>query len=55
LLRLLTRTATNTYFPQVATVISLPSADDALSGLGTPIRFSSRSKSGNCSAMQCGM
>jgi hypothetical protein len=33
LLRLLTRTATNTYFPQVATVISLPSAEDALSGL----------------------
>jgi len=32
-LRLLTRTATNTYFPQVATVISLPSAEDALSGL----------------------
>ena len=33
LLRLLTRTATNTYFPQGATVISLPSAEDALSGL----------------------
>lgn len=33
LLRLLTRTATNTYFPQIATVISLPSAEDALSGL----------------------
>jgi len=33
LLRLLTRTATNTYFPQVATVISLPTAEDALSGL----------------------
>jgi Domain of unknown function (DUF1998) len=32
-LRLLTRTATNTYFPQVATVISLPSAEDALSRL----------------------
>ena len=31
LLRFLTRTATNTYFPQVATVISLPSAEDALS------------------------
>jgi hypothetical protein len=33
LLRFLTRTATNTYFPQVATVISLPSAEDALSAL----------------------
>jgi hypothetical protein len=32
-LRFLTRTATNTYFPQVATVISLPSAEDALSAL----------------------
>lgn len=32
-LRLLTRTATNTYFPQVATVISLPSSEDALSDL----------------------
>jgi hypothetical protein len=32
-LRLLTRTATNTYFPQVATVISLPTAEDVLSGL----------------------
>jgi hypothetical protein len=29
-LRLLTRTATNTYFPQVVTVISLPSAEDDL-------------------------
>ncbi len=29
-LRLLTRTATNTYFAQVATVISLPTAEDAL-------------------------
>lgn len=29
-LRLLTRTATNTYFPQVVTVISLPSAEDEL-------------------------
>jgi hypothetical protein len=33
LLRFLTRTATNTYFPQVATVISLPSAENALSAL----------------------
>jgi hypothetical protein len=33
LLRFLTRTATNTYFPQVATVISLPSAEDVLSAL----------------------
>jgi hypothetical protein len=32
-LRLLTRTATNTYFPQIAAVISLPSAEDALSTL----------------------
>lgn len=32
-LRFLTRTATNTYFPQVATVISLPRAEDALSRL----------------------
>ena len=32
-LRFLTRTATNTYFPQVATVISLPSGEDALSRL----------------------
>ncbi|WP_343867694.1 hypothetical protein [Caenispirillum bisanense] len=32
-LRLLTRTATNTYFPQVATVISLPAAEDELSRL----------------------
>ena len=32
-LRLLTRTATNTYFPQVAAVISLPSAEDVLSAL----------------------
>ena len=30
-LRLLTRSATNTYFPQVATIISLPQADDELS------------------------
>ncbi len=30
LLRLLTRSATNTYFPQVAVVISLPEADDEL-------------------------
>jgi len=30
-LRLLTRSATNTYFPQVAVVISLPRADDELS------------------------
>lgn len=29
-LRLLTRTATNTYFPQVATVISLPATEDEL-------------------------
>lgn len=29
-LRFLTRTATNTYFPQVATVISLPTAEDDL-------------------------
>lgn len=29
-LRFLTRTATNTYFPQVATVISLPAAEDDL-------------------------
>ncbi len=33
ILKLLTRTATNTYFPQVYTVISLPSEDDKLSGL----------------------
>lgn len=32
-LRLLTRTATNTYFAQVATVISLPAAEDDLSRL----------------------
>ncbi|MBI5162746.1 MAG: DUF1998 domain-containing protein [Magnetospirillum sp.] len=32
-LRFLTRTATNTYFPQIATVISLPSGEDALSRL----------------------
>jgi hypothetical protein len=32
-LRLLTRTATNTYFPQAAMVISLPSAEDVLSTL----------------------
>ncbi len=32
-LKLLTRTATNTYFPQVATVISLPSAEDELTKL----------------------
>ena len=32
-LRLLIRTATNTYFSQVATVISLPQADDTLSRL----------------------
>lgn len=30
-LKLLIRTATNTYFPQIATVISLPQADDELS------------------------
>lgn len=30
-LKLLTRTATNTYFPQVVTIISLPSGDDDLS------------------------
>lgn len=29
-LKLLTRTATNTYFPQVYTVISLPTAEDEL-------------------------
>ena len=29
-LRLLTRSATNAYFPQVATVISLPEAEDRL-------------------------
>jgi hypothetical protein len=32
-LKLLTRTATNTYFPQVHTVISLPTEEDALSQL----------------------
>src|SRR5262252_10707249 len=32
-LRLLTRTATNTYFPQLAAVISLPAAEDVLSAL----------------------
>lgn len=32
-LKLLTRTATNTYFPQVLTVISLPSEEDALTKL----------------------
>ena len=32
-LRFLTRTATNTYFPQVATVISLPSGEDKLARL----------------------
>lgn len=32
-LRLLTRTATNTYYSQVAAVISLPSAEDVLSAL----------------------
>lgn len=32
-LKLLIRTATNTYFPQVATLISLPAQDDALAGL----------------------
>jgi len=32
-LRFLTRTATNTYFPQVATVISLPSGEDELTKL----------------------
>jgi hypothetical protein len=32
-LRLLTRTATNAYFPQVATVISLPSSEDRLTEL----------------------
>jgi hypothetical protein len=32
-LKLLTRTATNTYFPQVYTVISLPSEEDELSRL----------------------
>jgi hypothetical protein len=30
-LNLLTRSATNTYFPQVATVISMPQAEDELS------------------------
>ena len=39
-LRLLTRSATNTYFPQAASVISLPAADDELSrrNLGVPLR-----------------
>jgi hypothetical protein len=32
-LKLLTRTATNTYFPQVLTVISLPTEEDELSQL----------------------
>jgi hypothetical protein len=32
-LRLLTRTATNTYFPQIAAVISLPRAEDVLAAL----------------------
>src|SRR3984957_3589267 len=32
-LKLLTRTATNTYFPQILTVISLPSEEDALSAM----------------------
>ena len=32
-LKLLTRTATNTYFPQVYTVISLPTAEDELTRL----------------------
>jgi hypothetical protein len=32
-LKLLTRTATNTYFPQVLTVISLPAEEDALSAI----------------------
>jgi len=32
-LKLLTRTATNTYFPQVYTVVSLPSAEDELTRL----------------------
>jgi hypothetical protein len=32
-LKLLTRTATNTYFPQVLTVISLPAEEDELSRL----------------------
>src|SRR5208282_5978212 len=32
-LKLLTRTATNTYFPQVLTVISLPTEEDALSAI----------------------
>lgn len=32
-LKLLTRTATNTYFPQVLTVIALPAEDDELTGL----------------------
>lgn len=32
-LQLLTRSATNTYFPQVATVISLPEVEDALAAL----------------------
>jgi hypothetical protein len=32
-LRLLTRTATNTYFPQVVTIISLPSGEDELGKL----------------------
>ena len=34
-LRLLTRSATNVYFPQVATVISLPEADDRLGRIVT--------------------
>jgi hypothetical protein len=37
-LRLLTRTATNTYFPQAAAVISLPSAEDVLSALVVGMR-----------------
>ena len=38
-LKLLTRTATNTYFPQVYTVISLPSEEDELTRSGSrPVR-----------------
>jgi hypothetical protein len=42
MLKLLTRTATNTYFPQVYTVISLPAAEDELTrlveGVSTELR-----------------
>ena len=37
LLRLMIRTATNTYFPQALTVISLPAEDDALSQIVTEL------------------